>query len=152
MKAWNAMMYCMECFIINIPIGRVFYLIDKLLSTLLEFGLTNPLVSLINNFCLKITNFNKKLQIQKLLLDVISVILLRKNFIPFGAPEHLKMFNSININVNEGNNQIISQCDIKNVKIDIKIPMQLGRKKHFYLMHFFFKIKNIMKKIIKIGS
>ncbi|EMS15353.1 FKBP12-rapamycin complex-associated protein [Entamoeba histolytica HM-3:IMSS] len=107
----NSIMYCMEQFIINIPVPRVFALIHKTFPTLLELGLSTPLVSLINQSCIIYNNPTYRLQTQKLLLDVICGVLLGKAFIPFGAPEHLKMFNRTIVPTVEGDDQIILALD-----------------------------------------
>lgn len=48
----------------------------------------------------------------------------------------------------EDNKQIINQCNIKNIKADIKLPMKLGKKGYFNLMYYFLKFKNMVKKLI----
>ena len=102
-----AIMYCMEQFVINIPIPRVFALIHKTFPALLDMGLSTPLVSLINQSCLVCNNPSYRQQTQKMLLDVICGVLLGKAFVPYGAPENLKMFDRVIVPANNGADQVI---------------------------------------------
>ncbi|KAL7715888.1 Serine/threonine-protein kinase TOR [Entamoeba marina] len=91
----NAVMFCMEKFVTNIQIPRLFALAHKMFPPLLENGLSIRLVSLIEKSCITYNNPSYTIQTQKMLLDVICGILLGKAFVPFGAPEHLKIFDRV---------------------------------------------------------
>ncbi|ELP85087.1 FKBP12-rapamycin complex-associated protein, putative [Entamoeba invadens IP1] len=103
----NAVMYCTQQLIEFIPVPRVFTLFYQIYPNLLENGISQNLVSLVKKACDVCSNPSYRHQIQKMLLDSICGILLGKAYIPFGAPEHLKMFNKVIVPSLDNSEQII---------------------------------------------